>query len=88
MLQGNFSTTVGFVGAEGYSFTPDQAAVLAALQQETIAAAADVAGACPRLAESDAFAALYPEPPAVLGVRSIIGMSPDLAAAQVHLTTA
>jgi hypothetical protein len=81
--QGIFSTTIGFEGEDGYSFQPDQAAVLAALQYDVVAAAAEVAGTCPRLAGYDGFAALYEEEPDLLGVHSILSRSTELAATLV-----
>lgn len=57
--------------------------MLAALRHDVVAAAAGVAFACPRLAECNGFAALYKEKPDVLGVHSILSMSPDLAATLV-----
>lgn len=78
-----FSTTIGFAGTDGFTFAPDQAAVLAALQADTIAAAAAVAGACPRLVQSSTFAAVCKESPDVVAVRSIIDASPELAELQV-----
>ncbi len=61
---------------------------MAALQQQTVAEAAAVAGACPRLAWLPAFAGLFAEPPNAVSVSDILIMNPQLAALRLQLAAA